>query len=80
MDDEEFTTVEVETPEIRPDWWVPASVVLRHAGHALGAVANGLVHMADVFVGYSNYEDGRLEFHNAAAAELESILTEESDG
>lgn len=71
--------VDTSTLEIRPDWWVPASTLVRAGARSLYEIAKGMNHMADLMVAYSNYNDGRLEFHNEAAAELETIVNSEEN-
>lgn len=75
-EDAVFTVV---TPRKMRKWDLIA-VTIHTASATLGAVSDGLMDMAGVLLRQSEYEQMRHNFHEDAAYELETLISEVENG
>lgn len=78
MDDDEFDD-DVVLLTITPRQfrkWDFAAIGLQTVARVVGAISDGFVDVAGVLLRQSEYEQQRHNFHEDAAAELETIIAE----
>ena len=76
MDDDEYDTHYHPRPSRRLRWQNVLAVVLSGSSGALHEISDTLEAVASLFMQDGNYADDRASFHQAAALELESLISE----